>query len=503
MISKSLKFQKFFTQQLKPKIITDLYINSQFVKAKSGRTFETINPSTNQVIAKMQEADKEDVDLAVKAARKAFDEGPWRKMSGQERGNLMLKLADIMEKNYNELATLESMDNGKPIRDAKAVDIANIIAILRYYAGYADKIHGQTIPVNGPYFVYTRHEPVGVCGQIIPWNFPLLMMFWKLGPVLATGCTTVIKTAEQTPLSALRVAEMINEAGFPEGVVNILSGYGPTAGRALAQHPLVDKVAFTGSTQVGLEIMSTAHVNNLKRITLELGGKSPNVIMDDADVEQAVTIASDGIFYNMGQCCSAGSRVLVHEKIYDKFIETAAKKAKTRKVGNPLEEDTDQGAVVDKEQKAKILDYINKGKAEGAKLLYGGSELDINKGNFIQPTIFTDVKDEMVIAKEEIFGPVMSVLKFKTLDEAIKRANNTSYGLAGAIVTKNMDNALKFANSLRAGHVYVNGYGFTNMYTPFGGFKNSGVGRELGQYVFNNYTEVKTVVIKQPDDALH
>ncbi len=482
------------------KFPTQLLIDGKFVNSKSGKTFASINPATEEILCQVQEGDKEDIELAVRAAKEAFESGPWSRMSAAERGRLMFKLADLLEQNVEEFALLESLDNGKAITWARHADLYLCIETLRYYAGWADKVHGQTIPVTGPYLVYTRHEPVGVCAQIIPWNFPLLMAIWKLGPALAMGCTTVLKPAEQTPLTALRLGQLICEAGFPKGVVNIVPGYGPSAGRPLAQHPLVDKVAFTGSTEIGLEIMRTAHLHNLKRVTLELGGKSPNIMMDDADVDFAVEQQSNGIFFNMGQCCSAGSRVYVHEKIYDEFLEKSIKKAKERKIGNPLEKDTDQGALVDNDQRKKYEHYINKGKEEGAKLETGGN-LVKGKGYFVEPTVFSGVEDNMTIAKEEIFGPVVSILKFKDTDEVIRRANNSNYGLAAGIVTKSIDNAIKISNGLRSGTVWVNCYNAFGSNTPFGGFKNSGIGRELGEYGLKNYTEVKTVVIKRPDDS--
>jgi aldehyde dehydrogenase (NAD+) len=484
------------------KILTQLLIDGKFVNSKSGKKFKTINPATEEVIAEVQEADKEDVDIAVAAAKKAFEVGPWRKMTGQEKGKLMFKLADLIDKHADELSVLESLDNGKPAHIAKAADLFLTSATIRYYAGYADKQHGQTIPVNGPFFVYTRHEPVGVCAQIIPWNFPLVMAAWKLGPVLATGCTTIIKPAEQTPLSILRLGELIMEAGFPDGVVNILPGYGPTAGASLAKHRDVDKIAFTGSTQVGMEIMRTSHVHNLKRITLELGGKSPNIVMDDADIDQAVQISDNAIFFNMGQCCAAGSRLFVHEKVYDEFLEKKIQNTKNRKVGNPLKESTDIGPLVDLEQRDKVRGFIEKGSKEGANIAFGGKPHK-GKGYYVEPTIFTDVKDDMTIAKEEIFGPVVSILKFKTIDEVIKRANQSSYGLAAGIITRSFENAMKITNSLRTGTNWINCYNAIDTNTPFGGFKNSGVGRELGEYGLKNYQEVKTVVIKQSEDTLH
>jgi aldehyde dehydrogenase (NAD+) len=478
-----------------PRFQTQLLINGKFQNSKSGKTFEVLNPATEEVLAKVQEADQIDIDLAVKSSRDAFDKGPWSRMSGSERSRLLYKLSDLLEKNADEFAYLESLDNGKPRHIAKAADVNLAIKCLRYYSGWADKVNGQTLPISGPYFCFTRHEPVGVCAQIIPWNFPLLMMTWKIAPALAAGCTMIVKPAEQTPLSALRLGELIMEAGFPEGVVNIVPGFGPTAGAPLSTHPLVDKVAFTGSTEVGLNIMRNSHVNGLKRITLELGGKSPNIIMDDADIDLAVSQSQLGLFFNMGQCCIAGSRVFVHEKIYDEFVEKTVNATKKRTVGNPLETTTEQGPLVDADQKNKYLHYINKGKEEGAKLLIGGNKVK-GKGYFVEPTVFSDVKDDMSIAKEEIFGPVMSILKFKSVDEVIERANNTSYGLGAGVVTKSIDNALKISKGLKSGTVYVNCYNVFDANAPFGGFKNSGIGRELGPHAMNLYTEIKTVIVK-------
>lgn len=485
---------------IKPRV-TQLLINGKFVNSSTGKTFDTFNPATEEKIASVQEATVEDVNSAVAAARRAFDHGPWRKMAASERGRLMYKLADLIEKNFDEIAALEALDNGKPFGFAKAADINLVVKTIRYYAGWADKIHGQTIPIGGPHFCYTKEEPVGVCAQIIPWNFPALMMAWKLGPALATGCTVVLKPAEQTPLTALRIGELIMEAGFPEGVVNILPGYGPTAGQALAQHPHVDKVAFTGSTEVGYEIMRGSHKNNLKRITLELGGKSANIIMDDADIDLAIAQSQVGLFLNQGQCCIAGSRLFVQEGIYDEFVKRSAEVSKNRKVGDPFAADTEQGPQVDSDQFHKIMNYIDIGKKEGAKLVTGGKRVG-TKGWFVEPTVFADVNDNMTIAKEEIFGPVMSILKFKTVDEVIKRANDSHYGLGAGLVTKSVDTALKVSNALRAGTVYVNCYDVFDANTPFGGFKDSGVGRELGEYGLRNYLETKTVIIKRPDDSL-
>ena len=392
---------------------TQLLINNRWIPSESGKTFGTIDPSTGEEICRIAEADAADVEKAVRAARAAFEHGPWRKMPASQRGRLLNRLADLIEKNADELAALESMDNGKPVAIAKAVDVAATVGCFRYFAGWADKVHGKTIPIDGEYFCYTRHEPVGVVGQIIPWNFPMLMLAWKLAPALATGNTVIMKPAEQTPLSALRIGELIVEAGFPEGVVNILPGYGPTAGAAIANHMDVDKVAFTGSTEVGHLIMEAAAKSNLKRVTLELGGKSPNIIFADTDLDEAVEGAHFGLFFNHGQCCCAGSRVFVEEKIYDKFVEKSGMRARKRTVGDPFDPKTEQGPQVDQAQFDKVMGFIESGRSEGAKLVCGGERVG-DRGYFIQPTVFADVQDGMKIAQEEIFGPVMSIIPFKT-----------------------------------------------------------------------------------------
>jgi aldehyde dehydrogenase (NAD+) len=471
-----------------------LLIGGKWLDSVSGKTFPTINPATGETICQVAEGDKADVDLAVKAARKAFEQGPWPKMNASERGRLLNKLADLIEENQEDLAALESLDNGKPYRDAIAADLPLSIKCYRYYAGWADKIHGKTIPVEGNFFCYTRHEPVGVVGQIIPWNFPLLMQAWKWGPALAAGCTIVLKPAEQTPLTALRVAALAQDAGFPDGVINVVPGYGPTAGAAISGHMDIDKVAFTGEYTTGQIISEAAAKSNLKRVSLELGGKSPNVVFADADLDAAVEGAYFGLFFNQGQCCCAGSRLFVEEKVHDQFVEKMVKKAKSRKVGDPFDPMTEQGPQVSQEQFDRVMGFIDSGKLEGAKLLTGGNRCG-QKGYFIEPTIFDGVTDEMKIAKEEIFGPVMNILKFKDMDEVTRRGNQTFYGLAAAVWTRDIKKAHSLANNLRAGTVWINCYDVFDAAAPFGGFKMSGHGRELGEYALELYTEVKTVYV--------
>ncbi|KAM4567637.1 aldehyde dehydrogenase, mitochondrial-like [Fundulus diaphanus] len=475
-----------------------LFINNEWQDAVSGKTFPTINPSTGEVICQVAEADQADVDKAVKAAHNAFRLGsPWRLMDASERGRLLYRLADAIERDSAYLAELETLDNGKPYVIAFSADLPLVVKCLRYYAGWADKWEGKTIPVDGDYFTYTRHEPVGVCGQIIPWNFPLVMQAWKLGPALATGNTVVMKVAEQTPLTALYVASLIKEVGFPEGVVNILPGMGPTAGAAIAKHMDVDKVAFTGSTEVGHLIQQAAGSSNLKKVTLELGGKSPNIVLSDASLDNAVEQSHMGLFFNQGQCCCAASRLFVQADVYDEFVERSVERAKRRVVGDPFDFKTEQGPQVDQEQFNKILGYISSGKREGAKLMCGGG-VAADRGYFIQPTVFGDVQDNMTIAREEIFGPVMQILKFKTLEEVITRANETKYGLAASVFTNDIDKANYVSSRLRAGTVWINCYNVFSAQAPFGGYKASGNGRELGEYGLEAYTEVKTVTIKVP-----
>jgi aldehyde dehydrogenase (NAD+) len=473
---------------------TQLLINNRWVSSESGETFATINPSTGEEICQVAAAGAGDVDKAVLAARQAFEQGPWRKMNASERGRLLYRLADLIEKHGDELARLEALDNGKPVSVARRVDVAKAIACYRYFAGWADKIQGKTIPIDGEFFCYTRHEPIGVVGQIIPWNYPMLMQAWKLAPALATGNTVVMKPAEQTPLTALRIGDLILEAGFPDGVVNLLPGFG-SAGAAIARHMDVDKVAFTGSTETGRLILEAAAKSNLKKVTLELGGKSPNIIFQDTDLEEAVEGAHLGIFSNQGQVCCAGSRVFVEEKIYDQFMEKSIARARKRIVGDPFDPQTEQGPQVDQAQFDRITNYIESGMSEGARLACGGKRVG-DRGYFIEPTVFADVQDEMKIAREEIFGPVMSVIPFKDLGEVVARANRTIYGLAAGVWTRDIKKAHAIANSVRAGTVWVNCYNVLDTRAPFGGFKQSGTGRELGEYGLQQYTEVKTVIMK-------
>ncbi len=472
---------------------TKMLIDGKWVDSASGKTFDTINPTTGEPITRVAEGDKEDVNRAVAAARRAFEGGPWKKMSARERGRLLYKLADLMERHIDELAALETLDNGKPINDSRNIDLPLVIECYRYYAGWADKIEGRTIPVSGPYFTYTRHEPVGVVGQIIPWNFPLLMQAWKWAPALAAGCTIVLKPAEQTPLSALRVGELAMEAGFPPGVVNIVPGFGE-AGAAISEHMDVDKVAFTGSTEVGKLVMQAAGRSNLKRVTLELGGKSPNIVLSDADLDAAVEGSFFGLFFNQGQCCCAGSRLFVQSDIHDEFVERVLARTGKQKLGDPFDPATTQGPQVSEEQFDKVLGYIRSGRDTGAKLLAGGNRWG-ERGYFIEPTIFGDVKDDMKIAQEEIFGPVLSIMRFDDVEEAIARGNRTTYGLAAAVWTRDGAKAHRIAAGLKAGTVWINCFDVFDTAAPFGGYKQSGMGRELGEYALSNYTEVKTVTM--------
>src|SRR5499427_8398531 len=470
-----------------------LLIDGQWIE--SSKMFDTINPATSEVLTQVAEASAADVDRAVSAARKAFEDraGAWRKMSASERGRVIWKIADLIEKNIDELAELETLDNGKPIFESRYVDMPMVIDVLRYYAGWATKIHGETVNTFETAFTYTLREPVGVVGLIIPWNFPLLLASWKLGPALATGCTIVMKPAEQTPLTTLRFGQLAIEAGIPAGVLNILTG-GPETGKAMVRHPGIDKIAFTGSTSVGKEIMKGS-ADTLKRITLELGGKSPNIVFPDADIESAIRGATTGIFYGKGEVCAAGSRLLVDKSIKSEFIDKVAARAKKMTPGDPLDPKTRLGAISSKKQLDTDLRYIELAKKEGAQLVAGGGRADIGtgKGYFLQPTVFDGVTPEMTIAREEIFGPVLAAIEFADVDEAIARANDSSYGLAAAVWTKDIKKAHHVARRLQAGTVWINTYNIYDTAAPFGGYKASGFGREMSAHALEHYTQVKSV----------
>jgi len=470
-----------------------LLIDGQWVEPS--KTFSTTNPATGEVLTQVGEASASDVDRAVSAARKAFEDrsAPWRKLSASERGRLIWKLADLIEKNLEELAELETLDNGKPIFESRYIDMPMVIDVLRYYAGWATKIYGETINTFENSFTYTLREPVGVVGLIVPWNFPLLIASWKLGPALACGNTIILKPAEQTPLTTLRFGQLAVEAGIPAGVINVLTG-GPEVGKAIVRHPGIDKIAFTGSTSVGKEIMRGA-ADTLKRITLELGGKSPNIVFADSDLDNAVKGAINGIFYGKGECCNAGSRLFVENKVKDEFVEKLIGRAKKMQPADPLDPKTRLGAIVSQEQMQNVLGYIEAGKKEGAQVVAGGNRAMVggDKGFFIEPTIFTGVKNEMKIAQEEIFGPVLATLGFDEVDEVVDLANNSTYGLAAAVWTRDINKANQVSRRLRAGLVWINTYGLMDASMPFGGYKNSGFGRELGMHAIEHYTELKTI----------
>lgn len=492
-----------------------LYIDGQFVKGVRGKRFETLNPTNEKPITSVCEADEEgrlssninlrtilylylqriilDVDIAVAAARKAF-EGIWSRTSCASRGKMLSKLADLFEEHMDTLSAIESLDNGKTLFMAKG-DVAMAVGCLRYYGGWADKIHGKTINTDEDTFDYTRHEAIGVCGQIIPWNAPLLSLSWKIAPALACGNTVVLKTAELTPLSALYAAALVDKAGIPPGVVNILSGFGKVAGAAIASHADIDKISFTGSAAVGRNIMQAASLSNLKKITLELGGKSPNIVFNDANIQDALSWVNFGIFFNNGQVCCAGSRVYLQSGIYDEFIEAFKARAARNVVGDPFNSDTFQGPQVSQGQFDRIMNYIQSGKDAGAKVETGGGRHG-EEGYFIQPTIFSNASANMKIMQEEIFGPVVVISKFETEEEVIKAANCSSYGLAAGLHTTNLKTAIRVSNALKVGTVWVNNYNMVNASMPFGGFKESGFGRELGKYALQSYTQVKSVRIR-------
>ncbi|XP_039251255.2 aldehyde dehydrogenase 1A1-like [Styela clava] len=485
---------------IKPEIrYTKLFINNEWVDSKDGSTFATYNPSTEEKNADVAEGKEADIDAAVQAAKAAFLPGAaWRKMDASYRGVLLNRFADLIKRDAQYIASLECFDNGKLYDSLLKFDVPYSISIIRYFAGWADKYHGKTIPFDGDYFCYTKHEPVGICGAILPWNVPIIMFTMKFAPCVAMGNVLIVKPSENTPLSALYLASLAKEAGFPPGVLNVVPGFGKTAGHALSHHMEVDKISFTGSGVTGRLIQKASADSNLKRVSLELGGKSPNIVFSDVDIDEAVSLASNAMFVHNGQTCLAGSRTFVHEDIYEEFVKKSVQKAKSLKIGEPEDVSTEIGPLISKIQEDRVLGLLKSGVEEGAKVMCGGKKMEGKKGFYIEPTVLTGLCDDMKVSKEEIFGPVQQIYKFKDVNEVIERANNTRYGLVAGVITNDVNKVMAISNALRAGTVWVNCYFVLSPGNPFGGFKESGIGRENGEYVLSQYTEVKTVIMKIP-----
>ncbi len=476
-----------------------LLIGGQWRDAASGKTFATINPATGETLTTLADAGTADLEAAVQAARTAFESGPWPAMAASDRAKILFKMADLIEQRLDRIATLETLDNGKPIFESRYVDVPMVAEVFRYYGGWCTKIHGETIPVKGPFLNYTLREPIGVVAAITPWNFPLLLESWKVAPALAAGNTVILKPARLTSLTAIALGEVACDAGLPPGVLNILTGDGKTIGMGLVRHPGVDKVALTGSTETGKEVMR-AGADTLKRITLELGGKSPNIVLDDADLESAVKGAYNGIFYGKGEVCAAGSRLFVAKKIREPFLEKLVERTKKLQPADPMNPKTRMGAIVSEDQMGKVLEYVEIGRKEGASLVTGGERANVGgRGFFVQPTIFAGVKNEMRLAQEEIFGPVLSVIEFEDLDQLVREANGTPFGLAAGLWTRDLRKAHEIAHKLRVGTVWINTYNVYDPAAPFGGYKSSGFGRELGMHALEHYTQVKDIWVNLKD----